>query len=381
MTSPNWFRIIGSILVAAAIVLSIGFITLLATRTRQENQVEQAPLVSEIDLVTDPTEEPKRTSTKRVKIIEDDIETFLDTSATTIGLVLEEAGFLINYADSVNPPIADRINNNETITVTRANSYTILVDGEEIEVLSHYTKTIDVLVEAGVGLIGDDFSIPSLESELIPDNTIEIIRVSEDILIEEIPIPYESVWQGTDSLEIDQKSLLSSGVPGSLQKETIIRTENSKEVSRSEGQEWISRAPINEVMGFGTRIEVRTMSTEAGTIEYWRVIEMRVTAYTAASSGKPPDHPGYGITASGVLAGTGVVAIDPKVVPFRSDVYVPGYGVAFAGDTGGGVKGRWIDLGYNDGEIVAWRGTVDVYYLTPVPPPDRINYLIPDFIP
>jgi 3D (Asp-Asp-Asp) domain-containing protein len=76
-----------------------------------------------------------------------------------------------------------------------------------------------------------------------------------------------------------------------------------------------------------------------------------------------------------------VVAIDPKVVPFRSDVYVPGYGVAFAGDTGGGVKGRWIDLGYNDGEIVAWRGTVDVYYLTPVPPPDRINYLIPDFIP
>jgi uncharacterized protein YabE (DUF348 family) len=381
MTSPNWFRIIGSILVAVAIVLSIGFITLLATRTRLEDQVEQAPLASEIDLVTDPTEEPKRTSTKRVKIIDDDIETFLDTSATTIGLVLEEAGFLINYADFVNPPIADRINNNETITVTRANSYTILVDGEEIEVLSHYTKTIDLLVEAGVGLIGDDFSIPSLESELIPDNTVEIIRVSEDILIEEIPIPYESVWQGTDSLEIDQKSLLSSGVPGSLQKETISRHENSKEVSRSEGQEWISRAPIDEVIGFGTRIEVRTMSTEAGTIEYWRVVEMRVTAYTAASSGKPPDHPAYGITASGVLAGTGVVAIDPKVVPFRSDVYVPGYGVAFAGDTGGGVKGRWIDLGYNDGEIVAWRGTVDVYYLTPVPPPDRINYLIPDFIP
>jgi len=381
MTSTNWFRIIGSILVAVAILLSIGFITLLVTRTKQENQVEQAPLVSEIDVVPDPAEEPKKVSTKRVKIIDDDIEIFLDTSATTIGLVLEEAGYLINYADSVNPPMADRINDNETITVTRANSYTILVDGEEIEALSHYTKTIDVLVEAGVSLIGDDFPIPSLESDLIPDNTVEIIRVSEDILIEEIPMPYESVWQGTDSLEIDQKSLLSSGVPGSLQKETFIRYENSKEVSRSEGQEWISRDPINEVMGFGTRIEVRTMSTEAGTIEYWRVVEMRVTAYTAASAGKPPDHPAYGITASGVPAGIGVVAIDPKVVPFRSDVYVPGYGVAFAGDTGGGVKGRWIDLGYNDGEIVAWRGTVDVYYLTPVPPPDRINYLIPDFIP
>ena len=381
MTSRNWFRIIGSVLIGVAIVLTIGFIYLIVTRSRTGDGIEQAPYVSEVDVAPDPLEEPKRTATKRVKVIDDDIETFLDTSATTIGLALEEAGLEINYADIVIPPMADRLSDDETIFITRAYLYTINVDNKEIKVLSHYTKTVDVLMEAGVGLIGYDFSIPSLESNLNPEKYVEIIRVSEDILIEEIPISYETVWQGTDSLDIDQKDLLSVGVPGSLQKELIIRSENGKEVSRSQGREWISRIPINELMGFGTRIEVRTMSTEVGTIEYWRVVEMRVTAYTAASAGKPPDHPGYGITASGVPAGTGVVAIDPKVVPFRSDVYVPGYGVAFAGDTGGGVKGRWIDLGYNDGEIVAWRGTVDVYYLTPVPPSDRINYLIPDFIP
>jgi 3D (Asp-Asp-Asp) domain-containing protein len=381
MTSRNWFRIIGFFLIGVAIVLTIGSIYLLVTRSRMGDGLEQAPYVSEVDVEPDSLEEPKRTATKRVKVIDDDIETFLDTSAATIGLALEEAGLEINYADIVKPPMADRLSDNETIFITRAYPYSINVDNEEIEVLSHYTKTADVLMEAGVGLIGYDFSIPSLESNLNLENNVEIIRVSEDILIEEIPISYETVWQGTDSLDIDQKGLLSVGVPGSLQKEIIIRSENGKEVSRSLGREWISRIPVNEVMGFGTRIEVRTMTTEVGTIEYWRVVEMRVTAYTAASAGKPPDHPAYGITASGVPAGTGVVAIDPKVVPFRSDVYVPGYGVAFAGDTGGGVKGRWIDLGYNDGEIVAWRGTVDVYYLTPVPPPDRINYLIPDFIP
>ena len=107
----------------------------------------------------------------------------------------------------------------------------------------------------------------------------------------------------------------------------------------------------------------------------------RVTSYTAASSGKAPDDPGYGITASGVLAGTGVVAIDRSVVPFRSYIYVPGYGKAFAGDTGGGVRGRWIDLGYDEDEYQSWSGYVDVYYLTPVPPAEDINYLLPTALP
>ncbi|MEZ4646658.1 MAG: hypothetical protein R3E31_28695 [Chloroflexota bacterium] len=67
---------------------------------------------------------------------------------------------------------------------------------------------------------------------------------------------------------------------------------------------------------------------------------MRVTSYTAASSGKEPGDPGYGRTASGLPAGFGIVAVDRNVVPFRSSVFVPGYGVGYAGDTGGGVRGR-----------------------------------------
>jgi 3D (Asp-Asp-Asp) domain-containing protein len=108
---------------------------------------------------------------------------------------------------------------------------------------------------------------------------------------------------------------------------------------------------------------------------------MRVTSYTAASSGKEPGDPGYGLTASGHQAGTGIVAVDRAVVPFRSDVYVPGYGVGFVGDTGGGVRGRWIDLGYHEDDYVSWSGYVDVYYLTPVPAPEDINYLLPTALP
>ena len=56
-------------------------------------------------------------------------------------------------------------------------------------------------------------------------------------------------------------------------------------------------------------------------------------------------------------------------------MYVPGYGFAEAADTGSGVKGRWIDLGYEDDNWVTWSGNVTVYFLTPVP--SSIVYVFP----
>ena len=44
--------------------------------------------------------------------------------------------------------------------------------------------------------------------------------------------------------------------------------------------------------------------------------------------------------------GYGVVAVDPRVIPLKSLVYVEGYGFAIAADTGGAIKGKRIDLCY-----------------------------------
>jgi 3D (Asp-Asp-Asp) domain-containing protein len=51
-----------------------------------------------------------------------------------------------------------------------------------------------------------------------------------------------------------------------------------------------------------------------------------------------------GRTASGLPVGKGVVAVDPKVIPLGTRLYVPGYGKAIAADVGSAIKGRIIDL-------------------------------------
>lgn len=73
-----------------------------------------------------------------------------------------------------------------------------------------------------------------------------------------------------------------------------------------------------------------------------RTINVEATAYTAYCAGCS------GITATGLNLkanpGLKVIAVDPDVIPLGSKVYVEGYGVAIAGDTGGAINGHRIDI-------------------------------------
>ena len=84
-----------------------------------------------------------------------------------------------------------------------------------------------------------------------------------------------------------------------------------------------------------------------------------------ASAYLPGDGDGRGITANGMVARRGVVAVDPDVIPLGTRLYISGYGVAIAADTGGAIVGNRIDLLMEDyGEAMNFgRRSVEVYIL------------------
>lgn len=314
---------------------------------------------------------------KRVIITDGDERWALRTTALSVGEALMESGVALAALDSVTPSRETPLSADLEIVIERAAPYVVVADGQTVEVSSDATVVFDVLADNGIALGPLDYTRPAIDASVSPGDTIEVVRVTERIDSETAPIPFETVFEPAPDLEIDTLVEASPGSPGVLQIQTRVRLENGVEVSREPAGEIVAVAPVNRVLRYGTLIVMRTIDTPTGPVEYWRKVNMRVTSYTATSAGKNPGEPGYGITASGVQAGTGVIAVDPTVIPFRSYVYVPGYGVAFAGDTGGGIKGRFIDLGYDEGEFQSWRGTVDVYYLGPPPPAEDIRWILP----
>lgn len=53
---------------------------------------------------------------------------------------------------------------------------------------------------------------------------------------------------------------------------------------------------------------------------------------------------GGGLTATGIPVRVGIVAVDPRVIPLGTRLFIPGYGEGLAADTGSSVKGNVVDV-------------------------------------
>ena len=142
------------------------------------------------------------------------------------------------------------------------------------------------------------------------------------------------------------------------------------EVNRGDTLSKISRAfgvPVGDIMAFngidnpnvlqvGQKLEIPAvnaslpgMSGKRPVIQ--KVLTSTLTAYTsgAESTGKTPSHPAYGITKSGVKASEGrTIAVDPKVIPLGTTVFIEGVGIRKAEDIGSAIKGSKIDVYMED---------------------------------
>jgi 3D (Asp-Asp-Asp) domain-containing protein len=104
-------------------------------------------------------------------------------------------------------------------------------------------------------------------------------------------------------------------------------------------------------------------------VHFAKTLICKLTAYGPGyvSTGKRPGDPGYGVTASGASAREGrTIAVDPRVIPIGSRVYIEGIGYRIAEDTGSAIKGEHIDVFFNDDRtatVFGVRRGVRVYIL------------------
>jgi len=301
------------------------------------------------------------------------------TRADTVAQALEENDITVYEGDDVLPGLDAPVQPGMLVLVRRSSPVTIVVDGQTIAARTRAQTVGEALRDLGIMVQGEDIVHPSLTAKLRPNSTINITRVAECLEYEEELLPFDTIWQPDDNLLIDTRRVGSEGQPGILRRRYRVRYEDGKEVSRELEDEWVAQEPKRKVILYGRKIVPRTAMTPDGPITYWRKIRAYTTSYSPARSGTDPSLPWYGHTRLGFKAGKGVVGVDPSVINMSQKLYVPGYGFAIAGDTGSGLSGRHVDLGFSDDDYESWHWWSDVYLLWPPPPDYAINWVLPDW--
>ena len=251
--------------------------------------------------------------------------------------VLVQAGIKLGPMDEYNLSTTKLVDGT-VITVHRAVPVIVAYQGKT-QVLVTGKLTVAELAESLGAKTENTKLIPSGETKIVPNMNIQVITLTEQVAERDVAIPFSIVRQPDSTMGKGDEKVMEAGQDG-IKKITVrLNYADGVEVSAQQISEAIKVEPKAQIINVGTR---ETVETSRGAMRYSRVEMMEASAYL------PTDGSGAGITATGIAARTGVVAVDPNVIPLGTRVYVPGYGVALAADTGGAIVGNKIDLCMED---------------------------------
>lgn len=291
---------------------------------------------------------------KKVHIMADGQNYTVNTLYKNPNRILNNAGITIGSDDEIRLSTPS-VDNGTVIEVFRAVPVFVIYQG----------KTMNLITgKPTVREVADQLGIPREKVKLIPGDdarpvagmNIRAVTLSEKIEEQELPDVYQVVRQPDPTLEKGVEETVQAGENG-LKKATVrVKFEDGIKVSTDVLSEIVAVSSKSQIIRVGTR---DTVDTSRGAMRFRDIRYMEASAYL------PTDGSAQGLTATGIAARHGIVAVDPDVIPLGTRVYIPGYGLALAADTGGAIVGDKIDLCV-ESSSEAWRfgrRTVKVYVL------------------
>lgn len=287
--------------------------------------------------------------TKVVTLVRDGQTEPLHTRAATVADLLLEQNIDLHPEDVIDADPTSAVTDGETIHYTAAVPLTLVVDDVPHALRTTAGTVAAVLARAGVVYDRHDLLTPAASAPVADDLTIRVDHVSSWIEHVRTAVPAPVKRLATFDLPIGGVRVLQAGAPGVAEISYLVTRRSDRRLapSRTRVAVRVLHRPKPRVIAAGVSeyaiLAGLAKRGFAGTVRLAKAaIRMVATAYTANCYGCS------GWTKSGRHAGHGIVAVDPNVIPLGSHLYIPGYGHAVAGDTGGAIQGHRVDLGFNN---------------------------------
>ena len=323
----------------------------------------------------------------KVSIVNFDGTTHTIHTSGTVRDALNLAGVKLAKGTALNFSADSLLEDGMVIEIYDIFNVNITADGKTVNKTISGKTVEHAVLAAGIALGENDFTKPALDSKLTEGASIEVFRVKLVERVADEEVEYGTDYEYSDSQYIDQRTLLKAGTKGA---KTVVYEDcyvNGKLSTSTALSETIYKEPVNQLVRKGTKDrpvaiqtyptslpvgepisemanpEYLTLGTDGVPVSYSKIINAKATAYCI---------PG-GITSTGKRAQTGYIAVDPKEIPYGTEMYIVSadgryvYGYCIAADTGSYIYDvDWtVDLFMNsEQQCVNWgRRDIIIYVL------------------
>ncbi len=313
------------------------------------------------------------------------------TYATDPIEVLTEAGIELGEDDTYTTQEGVGVSE---ITIQRMQTVQITFRGETHTVTTYGETVATVLETLGITLGQEDLISVPLTSETYDGLTVVVDRVNTIEETYTVSVPFGTNYVLDTTLAAGQQVVLSQGVEGQVQNVDMVYYLNGVEATRTNLKNTVLSQPVAQVVAVGSlegiekedvvepeaeapgpetttgdgKLHIgdgKIITPDGQILTYTHTLGVVATAYHNTD-------PGCTIyTYIGSYCRVGAIAVDPKVIPLGTRMYIVTndgkyiYGTAVAEDTGGSIKGNRIDL-YFDSVAECWQFGIrnaTVYFL------------------
>lgn len=316
------------------------------------------------------------------------------TQARRVDDLLKEQGISQMETDDIYPSKDTVLTTGMTVRFREAFPVELIVEGKAREVYTYETTVRELLSMQGVKLQPEDKVAPKLEATVTKDMLVTVNTTRRAVLTEEQLLPFEVETVEDNTLPVGEQLVTKTGRPGiRIQKYQLTLADGLSKDKKLIADD-VTSQPVKQIVKVGTKpVEAAeaaaapVFNTDKATVPLTEVpkaatdldfkqaktLMVEATAYTndPASNGsrlydgRALTATGYDVTDTITYQGLAIIAVDPKVIPLGTKVYVEGIGLAIALDTGGAIKGNKIDV-LVDGETTAkqfGRKTIQVWVI------------------
>ena len=274
----------------------------------------------------------------------------------SVSTVLAKANTRVLRPEDVVTPDAAAVISHGEIAIVRAKPVTLTIDHTSETIYSIVGTVGELLVENGIKLNTADKVSPDPTDPVPYNGEVVVKRTTYAYSSKTEAIAYQRLYKKNPYMEVGRSYISVMGQNGILKKTIKVTKVAQQPVGSAVVKTQTIKPVVHEVYDIGTaRLDLKPV----------RTYTMSATAYSNRRStildGK--DHL-YGY--SGLWLHYGTCAVDRRLIPMGTVLYVEGYGYAVAADTGSSINGNCIDLFFNSyGDACRWgRQSVKVYVLS-----------------